>query len=188
MKIGTVPKITVGTIAVVALVFIVLNQLKSPEENLSLSDKIVQSMPNESIRSVEQTDDARESTVTSSLTEDKPQISAEEMGQVEDFFAQLETDDAQSGTRQLAEAEFRQDADERVTGNTDALTEDTEQSAEEVMNAFLKAFRIYDRGAMRSLLTADMRERSDFPAPMRVRDNRSSSRRARWNRGCRTFR
>ena len=168
MKIGTASKITVGAIAVVALVFIVLHQLKSPEENLPLSDKIVQSMPNESIRPVEQTDDARESTVTSSLTEDEPQISAEEMEQVEDFFAQLETDDAQSDTKQLAEAEFRQDADESVAGNTDVFTENTEQSAEEVMNAFLKAFRIYDRGAMRSLLTADMRERSDFPAPMRV--------------------
>ena len=165
MKIGTVPKITVAVIAIAALVFIGSRQMKSPEENLSLSDKIVQSMPNESIHSMDQTDDARESTVTSPLTEDKPQISAEEMEQVEDFFAQLETDDAQSDTGQLAEAEFRQDADERVTSNTDALTENTEQSAEEVMNAFLKAFRIYDRGAMRSLLTADMRKREMLLAP-----------------------
>ena len=133
-------------------------------------------MPNESIHSVDRSDNARESAVATSLGEDKPQISAEEMGQVEDFFAQLEADDAESDTGQLAEAEFRQDADESVGGNTRVFTENTEQSAEEVMNAFLEAFRILDEDAMSSLMTADMIERTDFLAPVgfQCRDNRSS--------------
>ena len=166
MKIGTAPKITVGAIAIIALVFIGLHQLKSPEENLSLSERVVESMPNESIHSVAQTDNARKSTAVTSLSEDKPQISTEEMEQIEDFFAQLEADDTQSNTGQLAEAEFRQDADERVADNAAALTEITEQSAEEVMNAFLEAFRILDRDAIRPLLTAEMRKRTDFLAPV----------------------
>ena len=86
---------------------------------------------------------------------DEPQISAEEMGQIEDFFAQLDEANVQSDTGQLAETEFREDADERVASNTDVLIENTEQSAEEVMNAFLEAFRILDEDAMSSLMTAD---------------------------------
>ena len=155
MKIGTASKITVGVIAVVALVFVGSRHLLSPEEDSTPSVGVVASPSNGSIRPVDQTGNTRESTVTSSLTEDKPQISAEEMEQVEDFFAQLEADDAESDTGQPPEVEFRQDADERVTGNADALTENTEQSVEEVMNAFLKAFRILDEDAMSSLMAAD---------------------------------
>ena len=155
MKIGTASKITVGVIAVVALVFVGSRHLLSPEEDSTPSVGGVASTSNESIRPVGQTGNTRESTVTSSLTEDKPQISAEEMEQVEDFFAQLEADYAESDTGQLPKAEFRQDADESVAGNTDVFTENTEQSAEEVMNAFLEAFRILDEDAMSSLMTAD---------------------------------
>ena len=166
MKIGTASKTTVGVIAVVALVFVGSRHLLSPEEDSTPSVGVVASTSNESIRPVDQTGNTRESTVTSSLSEDKPQISAEEMEQVEDFFAQLEADDAESDTGQLPKAEFRQDADERVAANADALTKVTEQSAEEVMNAFLEAFRILDEDAMRLLLTADMIERTDLLAPV----------------------
>ena len=166
MKIGTAPKITVGAIAVVALVFIGLHQLKSPKEDSSPSVEVVASMPNESIHSVDQTDNARESTVVPKLSEEKPQISAEEMEQIEDFFAELEAEEALSDTGQLAEAESRQDADERVAENTSVLTEDAEQSAEEVMNAYLEALRNLDIDRMRSLMVGDAREDLEAAVPM----------------------
>ena len=168
MKIGTVPKITIGAIAIIVIAFIGSHQLLSSKEGRSSSVKTTASTTNKPEQSTAEIDAPLGHVVAAPSHLDEPQISAEEMGQIEDFFAQLEADDAESDTGQLAEAEFRQDADESVAGNTDVFTENTEQSAEEVMNAFLEAFRIYDRGAMRSLLTADMRERSDFPAPMRV--------------------
>ena len=51
----------------------------------------------ESANAVTQTDAARKGAVTATPREDKPQISTEEMRQIEDFFAQLEEADAQSG-------------------------------------------------------------------------------------------
>ncbi|MDE0300306.1 MAG: hypothetical protein OXN17_16845 [Candidatus Poribacteria bacterium] len=88
---------------------------------------------------------------------DAPQISAEEMGQIEGFFAQLNEADAQSDSGQPAEAGFREEADERVAGNTEVLTENTEQSAEEVMHVFLEAFRNLDSDTISALVTEDMR-------------------------------
>ena len=166
MKIGTASKITVGVIAIIALVFIGLRQLLSPREDSSPSVEVVASMPNESIHSVDQTDNASESTVAPKLSEEKPQISAEEMEQIEDFFAELEAEEALSDTGQLAEAESRQDADERVAENTSVLTEDAEQSAEEVMNAYLEALRNLDIDRMRSLMVGDAREDLEAAVPM----------------------
>ena len=98
--------------------------------------------------------------------ETESKFSAEEMEQIEDFFAQLEADDAQSDTNQLAEAEFRQDADESVAGNTRVFTENTKQSAEEVMNAYLEALRNLDVEGMRSLLVGDARKNLEANIPM----------------------
>ena len=84
MKIGTVPKITVGVIAIVALVFIGSRQLLSPREDSSLS------IAGKPMQSNSEIDTASGSVVTAPLRRDEPQISAEEMEQIEDFFAQLE--------------------------------------------------------------------------------------------------
>ena len=103
--------------------------------------------------------------VTAPSPADEPQISTKEMEQIEDFFAQLETDDARSDTGQIAEAEFRQDADERDVFRPSATPDGMTQSAEDVMNAYVEAFKNSDDKAMRSLETADTKEHwtSSFP-------------------------
>ena len=162
MKIGTVPKIAVGVIVIVALAFIGSRQLISPGEDSSPSVEVTASTTNKLDQPVAGIDATRRKLVTVPSRAEEPQISTEEMEQIEDFFAQLEADDAQSDTGQLAEAESRQDADERVAGNTDVFTENTEQSAEEVMNAYLEALRDLDIDGMRSLMVGAARE--DFEA------------------------
>ena len=139
MKIGTIPKIAVGVIAIIVIAFIGSRQLLSPQEDSLPSVEVTASTTNKLDQPVAGIDATRRKLVTVPSRAEEPQISTEEMEQIEDFFAQLEADDAQSDTGQLAEAESRQDADERVAGNTDVFTENTEQSAEEVMNAYLEA-------------------------------------------------
>ena len=166
MKIGTVPKITVGVIAVIVIAFIGSRHLLLPEQDSSPSVEVTALTTNKSEHSVPENDTTRKSVVTAPSRAEEPQISTEEMEQIEDFFAQLEAADPQSDTGQLAEAEFRQDADERVAGNTDVLTENTEQSAEEVMNAYLEALRNLDIDGMRSLMVGAAREDFEARVPM----------------------
>ena len=166
MKIGTVPKITVGVIAIIALVFIGSRQLLSPEEDSSPSVGGATSKSNQSAVSASEFDTTGRNMVTVASHADEPQISAEEMEQVEDFFAQLDEVDTRLDTEQLATTEFRQVDDERVADNSEGFAENAEQSAEEVMNAYVEAFKNSDDKAMRLLETADMKEHwtSSFPA------------------------
>ena len=133
MKVGTIPKITAGAVAIIVLAFIGTRQFISSKADPSPSVEVVTST--ESAQSVTQRDAAHKGAVTAPLPEDKPQISAEEMEQIEDFFAKLEGADAQSetDTTQLAtDAAFDQDSD---SGDTDpsVASEDSRLSAEEVM-------------------------------------------------------
>ena len=157
MKIGTVPKITAGAIGIVALIFIGfigVRQMSQPnvEQRVYLvpEKKETTPTPNKTERLVAQTDAA----LDTEIRENEPQITAEEMDPIEDFFAQLDEEaDVQS-----AEAEFQQNADEYVTTDTDAFAEDTEQSAEDVMNAYVEALRSFDIEGMRSLSTGRTKE------------------------------
>ena len=90
MKIGTVPKITVGVIAIVALAFFGSRHLLSPERDSLPSTEVTASTANISEQSVAGIDATRRNAVTASSRAEEPQISTEEMEQVEDFFAQLE--------------------------------------------------------------------------------------------------
>ena len=166
MKIGTAPKITAGVIAIIALAFFGSRQLLSPEEDSTPSVEVAASTTNKLDQPVAGIDATRRNVVTTPSRADEPQMSAEEMGQIEDFFAQLDEADGQSKTGQLAEAEFQQDDDERVAVNTDVLTENTEQSAEEVMNAYLEALRNLDIDGMRSLMVGAAREDFEASVPM----------------------
>jgi RNA polymerase sigma factor (sigma-70 family) len=166
MKIGTAPKITAGVIAIIALVFIGSRLLLSPKQASSPSVEVTASTTNKPDRSAPEIEAIRRNVVTTPSRANEPQISVEEMGQIEDFFAQLDEADGQSKTGQLAEAEFQQDDDERVAGNTDVLTENTEQSAEEVMNAYLEALRNLDIDGMRSLMVGAAREDFEASVPM----------------------
>jgi len=96
MKVGTVPKITAGAVVIVVLVFIGTRQFMSSEENSSPSVEAVTST--EPVQSVTQTDAIPKGVVTALPREDKPQISAEKMRQIEDVFAQLDEADALSET------------------------------------------------------------------------------------------
>ena len=158
MKIGTAPKVTVGVIAIIALAFIGSRQMLSPEEDSSPSVEVTASITDKRDQSGSELDANRGNVVTAPSHADEPQISAEEMEQIEDFFAQLDEPEAQLDTAQPAETEFQEDADEHVAGNTDVLTENTEQPAEEVMNAYVEALKNLNFEAMLSLETAAARE------------------------------
>ena len=100
------------------------------------------------------------------LSEDEPQISAEEMEQIEDFFTQLDMTDAQSetDTPQLrTDAEVSQNATGDDTTKSSAKSERTTQSAEDVMSAYVEALKDLDSETMLSLVTSDFRKESrDF--------------------------
>ena len=161
MKIGTASKITVGAAALIALIFIGyigIREMNAPpvEERVYLSPwEDGTSRPQNSYEDlVAQTD----STQGTESQDNQPQIasteSAEERELIDDLFVELdETDMAQFAT----EVEFDPDAEESFTTDTSTLLDDTGQSAEDVMNAFMEAFRNSNFKAMRSLLTANMR-------------------------------
>ncbi len=154
MKVGTVPKITAGAVAIIVLAFIGTRQFISSREDSSPSVEVVTST--ESANSPAQTDAALKGTVTAPVPEDKPQISAEEMEQIEDFFAQLDEADVQSGTNtsQLpSESET-----ESSTTDTNASAENTGFSAEELMDVYVEAYRNLDFGAILPHVTGTARD------------------------------
>ena len=153
MKVGTVPKITAGAVVIIVLAFIGARQFISSREDSSPSVEVVTSTPNETTNSVTQTDATRKGAVTAPLPEDKPQISAEEMGQIEDFFAQLDEADAQSGddTSQLSSES------ETESSATDAngVNDGTNFSAEAAMNAYVEGLQNLDFESILQLVTGD---------------------------------
>ena len=167
MKIGTASKTTVGAAALIVLIFIGyigIRQMNTPtvEERVYLSpwEDGTARPQNSSEDLVAQTD----STQDTESRETQPQIataeSAEEKELIDDLFAELdETDMAQFAT----ETEFDPDAEESLTTDTSTLLDDTGQSAEDVMNAFVEAFRNSDTEAILPLLTETLRrdEESD---------------------------
>ena len=172
MKIGTVPKITAGAVAIIVLAFIGTRQFMSSKADLSPSVEVVTSTPNQTANSVTQRGTTRKSAVTAPFPEDKPQISKEEMEQIEGFFAQLEGADAQSETDTSqfpTDTEVTRNTDEHVITDTDAFAEDIgqiEQAAEEVMNTFVDVFKSLNFEAMGALMTGIAKEEFDKAAAM----------------------
>ena len=153
MKVGTVPKITAGAVAIIILAFIGTRHFITSKEDSSPSVEVVTSAPTESANSPAQTDAMRKGVVTAPVRDDKPQISAEEMQQIEDFFAQLDEADVQSGTNtsQLpSESET-----EPSTTDTNSSSGSTGLSAEQVMHAYVEGLRNLDFEA--ALLFGDRR-------------------------------
>ena len=164
MKIGTVPKITAGVIALIALAFIGSRQLLSPEEDSSPSVEVTALIADKPDQSGSEFDANRKNVGTTPSRADEPQISTEEMEQIEDFFAELEAEEALSDTdtpQLAADAETRQNMDEDAVSGGLTAPESATQSAEDVMNAYVDAFKNLDFEAMRPLVTADMRNRWD---------------------------
>ena len=160
MKVGTVPKITAGTVAVIVLAFIGTRQFISSKEDSSLSVEVVTSST-ETANSPAQTDATLKGVVTAPALEDKPQISTEEMEQIEDFFAQLDEADGKSeaDTSHLpTDVAPDQGSDSGDVADSSIASEGAGLSVEEVMTAYVEAFRTLDSDVMLELMTVDLRE------------------------------
>ena len=159
MKVGTVPKITIGAAALIAVIFIGfvgVRQMNAPtvEERVYLS-------PWEDGRARPQNNPEGLLTDITQDTESggsQPQIAAASTagtGTIDDFFDQPDETDM---TQFTTETEFEPDA-EQITTNISASLENTSQSAEDVMYAYLEAYRNLDSDAIYSLMTAEFRHR-----------------------------
>ena len=154
MKVGTVPKITAGAIVIILLAFIGTRQFISSKGDSSPSVEVVTST--ETANLVAQTDAMRKGTATAPPREDKPKISAAEMQQIEDFFAQLEEADAQAGVD--ASRIPSESKNESSTTVTDTSAEVTGLSAEELMNFYVEAYKNLDFEAMLPHVTGTARD------------------------------
>ena len=164
MKVGTVPKITVGAAALIALIFIGfvgIRQMNAPivEERVYLSpweDGTARPQNSAEGLPTDTTQDA-ESGGT------QPQIATAEsvagMKSTDDLFGQPEETDT---TQFATEAEFDLDTEQGLTAETSASSENTGQSAEDVMYAFVEAWRYSDFKAMRLLSTEEYMRHDDL--------------------------
>ena len=158
MKVGTVPKITVGAAVLIALIFIGfigVRQMNAPpvEERVYLSpwEDGTARRPNSTEGLAAQT----ESTQDTENRDNPPQIAAAEMEPIDDFWDQSEeTDTAQFAT----EAEFEIETDQGLFADTSTLLDDEGQYAEDVMNAYVEALRSLDGEGIRSLMTGAAKE------------------------------
>ncbi len=157
MKVGIVPKITIGAAALIAVIFIGfvgVRQMNAPtvEERVYLSPwEDGTARPRNSPEGL-LTDIAQDTESRNSL----PQIAAASTagtGTIDDFFDQPDETDM---TQFTTETEFEPDA-EQITTNISASSENTSQSAEDVMYAYLEAWRNFDSKVIYSLLTEQYR-------------------------------
>ena len=158
MKVGTVPKITVGVAVLVALIFLGLvgvRQMNAPivEERVYLSpwEDGTERPQNNPEGLAAQTDSTQGAGNKDNLSQSSPT----EMEQVDDFLGQpQEADTAQFTT----DTEFETDADQDLFTDISMLLDDENQLAEDVMNAYLKALRNLDGEGIRTLMTGAAKE------------------------------
>ena len=158
MKVGTVPKITVGIAALVALIFIGfigIRQMNAPtvEERVYLSPwENGTERPRNSTEGLAAQID---STQDAGLRDNQSQNSAAEIEPNQDFFSQSqEIDTAQFTT----DAEPETDANHDLFAEISASLDDEGRFPEDVMNAYLEAYKSVDADAMRSVLTGAAKE------------------------------
>ena len=166
MKIGTAPKITVGAIGLVGLLFIGIgvHQIILPKFSgaKDTATSVQSTAPSEELV---ETDTNQET----ANRENQPQISDQDMEQINNFFAQLNEADTQSdaGTVQSAtDTEVAQDTDENDPTESSTTPSDTTQSAEDVMNTYLDAFRNLDFETIPLFLTGTAREEFESSLPL----------------------
>ena len=161
MKVGTVPKITVGAAALIAVIFIGfvgVREIRAPkvEERVYLSPwEDGTARPQNSPEGLAgQTNSTQDTENGDTQLQTAASESAAGMELIDDFFGQPEeTDTAQFAT----DGEFDLDTEQSLSTDTSVLLESTSQSAEDVMYAYVEAWRNSDFKAMHPLLTADMR-------------------------------
>ena len=162
MKVGTVPKITVGAAALIALIFIGyigVRWMNAPtvEERVYLSPwedgtARPKSIPEGLAGQTNSTQDTESGDTQPQVT---TAASAEGMTSIDDLFGEPEeTDMAQFAT----EVEFESDVDQSLTTDTSVSSESTSLFAEDVMYAYVEAFKNLDANAMRPLVTGTARE------------------------------
>ena len=159
MKVGTVPKITVGAAALIGLIFIGYIGMRQLNESTVVERVYLspwedgttrpQNSPEELAAQIDSTQDTQ-------VRENPPQIasaaSTEEKQLIDDLFGELDkTDMAQFAT----EMDFDLDAEESLTADASTLLDDTGQSAEDVMYAYVEAVKNLDVDAIRSLATEE---------------------------------
>ena len=167
MKVGTVPKITVGVAALIALIFIGfvgIRQMRAPtiEERVYLSPW-EDGTPRPRNSSKELT--AQTNFTQDTESRDNPsQIAVTEPGEgiepTDDVFLE-EIDTPQFTT----EAEFQPDSEQSVATDTSMLLDDEGRSAEDVMNAYLEAYKNLDFRAALPLVTGAVREDIESSIP-----------------------
>lgn len=157
MKVGTASKITVGAAALIALIFIGfigVRQMNTPvvEERVYLSPwEDGTARPQHNLEGF-QTDTTQDTESRNNLPHMASAESTTGMESIDDFFDQSdETDTAQFAT----ETEFEPDTEQDLTADLSASSESISQSAEDVMDAFVEAWRNSDFGALLPLVTEE---------------------------------
>ena len=182
MKVGTVPKITVGVAVLIGLIFIGyigIRQMNAPTvaERVYLSPwengtARPQSSPEGLAAQTDSTQDMETGDTQPQITTAE---SAEERELIDDLFVELdETDLAQFAI----EGESEPETDQSFMTDTSTLLDDTVRSAEDVMDAYVEAWRNADSEAMRLLLTENMRRGSsdhDTEVSIEIREVRNES-------------
>ena len=158
MKVGTVPKITIGAAVLIALIFIGfggVRQMNAPivEERVYLSpweDGTLR--PQNSAEALAAQTDSTQDTKDGN---NQPQISADGLELVDDSLGQpQETDTAQFTTDAGVDIETAPD----LFADISTLLDDEGQLAEDVMNAYVEALRGLDVEGILSLTTGTAKE------------------------------
>ena len=170
MKVGTVPKITVGVAVLIALIFIGfvgIRQMRAPiiEERVYLSpwEDGTPRPRNNSEGLAAQTDSA-----PNTENRDNPsQIAVTDSGEgIESVDNSLSQPDEADIAQFMLEVEFEPEADQSLSTDTSTLLDDEGRSAEDVMNAYLEAYKNLNFKAALPLVTGAVREdiESSIPA------------------------
>ncbi len=159
MKVGTVPKITVGAAALIAVIFIGfvgVRRMNAPtvEERVYLSpweDGTTRPRNTPEGLPTDTTQDAESGGTQPQIAATEPAAGVES---IDDFFNQPEETD----TTQLAtEPEFERNTGQGFTTDISVPSDSTSQSAEDVMYAYLEAYRNFDNDVLESLMTEEHR-------------------------------
>ena len=158
MKTGTVPKITVGVAALIALIFIGfvgIRQMNAPtvEERVYLSpweDGTTRPRNNSEGLAAQ-----INSTQDTENRDNQSRNSAAEMEPIDDFLDQPDETDT---TQFAANTESETDANQDLFAEISASLDDEGRFPEDVMNAYLEAYRNVDADTMRSVLTGSAKK------------------------------
>ena len=153
MKIGTVPKITVGIVVLIVLIFVSfigVRQMTAPtvEERVYLSpweDGTPRPQNNSEGLAA-----ATDSTQDVESRDNQSQTVTVEMEPADDLFSRSQETDA---TQFTADTESEIDANQDLFADISVLLDDEGRTAEEVMNAYVEALRSLDAEGIRSLVT-----------------------------------